>query len=139
MLLASPQPGSPRASAPPRALLTVLVADDDADMRLYVSGCLRSFDLGDLTITEATNGREALLLAQALSPALVISDVIMPGLDGVAFCRALKADPATAAIPFLLVSGETQEPQPCADGFLAKPFNATGLRAHVERLLARKP
>lgn len=123
--------------SPPPLALHVLVADDDADMRLYVSGCLRSYGLGPLAITEAADGRQALLLAQAISPALVISDVVMPGLDGNAICSALKADPATASIPVLLVSGETREAQPCADAFLAKPFNAAGLQAHVERLLAR--
>lgn len=121
----------------PPAPLQVLVVDDDADMRLYLTACLRGFGLPDLTVTEAVNGREALLLARALHPALIISDVVMPGLDGPALCDALKADAATAAIPFLLISGETRSPPRTADGFLAKPFNATGLRAHVERLLAR--
>jgi two-component system chemotaxis response regulator CheY len=124
---------------PRRATLHILVADDDADMRLYLTACLRGFGLVALTVTEAADGREALILARSLSFDLIISDVVMPGLDGLAFCRALKADAATAAIPFLLVSGEARAPPPCADGFLAKPFNATGLRAHVERLLARPP
>ncbi len=121
---------------PLRAALHVLVADDDADMRLYLTGCLRGFGLPALTVTEAADGREALLLAHALAFDLIISDLVMPGLDGLALCRALRADAATVAIPFLLVSGETWAPPPCADGFLEKPFNAAGLRAHVERLLA---
>ena len=121
----------------PPVPLQILVADDDADMRLYLTGCLRGFGLGALTITEAVNGREALLLARTLAPALIICDLIMPGLDGLALCRALKADAAMAGIPFLLVSGETRAPPAdCADGFLEKPFNAAGLRAHVDRLLA---
>jgi len=127
--------------AAPRALLAlkVLVADDDADMRLYMSGCLRSFGPAALSITEASNGREALVLARAFAFDLIISDLVMPGLDGLALCLALKADAATAAIPFLLVSGETRGPPDCADGFLEKPFNAAGLRVHVERLLAYPP
>ncbi len=125
--------------APPLpATLQILVADDDADMRLYLTGCLRGFGLAALTVTEAGNGRDALLLARTLTPDLIISDMLMPGLDGLALCRALKADAATAAIPFLLVSGETSGPPPCADGFLEKPFNAAGLRVHVDRLLAHR-
>ncbi len=116
---------------------TVLIADDDADMRLYLTGCLNGLGLPNLTISEAANGREALHLAHALVPALVVSDMLMVGLDGVALCRALKADPRTAAIPFLLISGETRAPLDCADAFLEKPFDAAGLRAHVERLLPR--
>ena len=114
----------------------ILVADDDADMRLYLTGCLRGYGWPGLTVTEAADGREALLLARALRPALVISDLAMPGLDGHALRDALKADPATAAIPFLLITGQTRAPPSWADGFLAKPFNAAGLRPHVERLLA---
>lgn len=132
MLFASTPP------APDAASLTVLVADDNADMRLYVAGCLRSFGIAGLTVAEAADGREALVLSRALMPDMIVSDVVMPGLDGEAFCRALKADPATAAIPVLLISGETRGPPACADAFLGKPFNATGLRAHVERLLASR-
>jgi CheY-like chemotaxis protein len=63
----------------------------------------------------------------------------MPGLDGLALCRALKADPGTHAIPILLVSGETRALPSDGDGFLAKPFNALRLRAEVERLLRGPP
>jgi CheY-like chemotaxis protein len=132
MLLPDPVP----ASGARRETLSVLVADDDADMRLYLTGCLQGF-VAVLTVTEATNGREALVLARTLALDLIISDLVMPGLDGLALCHALKADAATTAIPILLVSGETRAPPDCADGFLEKPFNAAGLRAHVERLLAR--
>ena len=120
-------------------VLQILVADDDADMRLYVTGCLRGFGPAGVAVTEAANGRDALLLARTLTPDLIISDVVMPGLDGLALCRALKADAQTAAIPVLLVSGEAAALPLGADGFLAKPFNAAGLRAHVERLLASMP
>ena len=112
-------------------LLTVLVADDDADMRRYVAGCL----VGPVRILEASDGLDALRLARALTPDLVIADVVMPGLDGHALCEALHAGAATAAIPVLIVSGETRGPPGCADGFLSKPFNAACLRAAVGRLL----
>ena len=115
--------------------LQILVADDDADMRLYVTGCLRGFGQAGLAVTEATNGQEALVLSRTCAFDLVISDVVMPELDGPALCHALKADAATAAIPLLLISGEAHAPMAEADGFLAKPFNAAGLRAEVERLL----
>jgi CheY-like chemotaxis protein len=118
------------------APLHVLVVDDDPDMRLYLSGCLRGFGWPTLTITEAGNGRDALLLARTLALHLIISDLAMPGLDGLALCRALKADVATAAIPFLMVSGETRARPSCSDGFLQKPFNATDLRARVMGLLS---
>lgn len=117
--------------------LSVLVADDDADMRLYLAGCLHGFWPVGLAISEAANGREALLLARKLAFDLIISDIVLPGLSGVALCRALKADPSTAPIPVLLISGEILSEHSCGDAFLAKPFNAAGLRSHVDRLLDR--
>lgn len=116
----------------PGSEILVLVADDDADMRLYIRGCLRS--RGDIHIVEATDGDEAFALAQTLHPDLIVSDLVMPGLSGDALCRALKADGRTRGIPFLLVSGEAGAS--CADRFLAKPFNAAGLREEVAHLVA---
>ena len=124
------------ASPLPHAL-RVLVADDEADMRLYLTACLRSFGLDALVVTEAADGEEALALARTCAFDLIISDVVMPGLDGLGLCRALKTDAATAAVPFLFVSGEGSAPPSEADGFLAKPFNTAGLRTAVERLFAR--
>lgn len=126
---------------PRLAPLHVLVADDDADMRFYLAGCLRGFGLVALTVTEAANGREALLLARTLAFDLIISDVVMPGLDGLALCRALRADAELARIPVLLISGvETQQlPDVGANAFLTKPFNAEDLRGCLLPLLNRPP
>jgi CheY-like chemotaxis protein len=123
----TPQPTRPRPS--------VVVADDDAEMRAYIARTLRRHAL----VHEASDGEEALWLARAVAPCLVVADVRMPGLDGLGLCAALRADPATATVRVLLVSGEAHAATACADGFLAKPFNASGLRAHVERLLAPPP
>ena len=72
------RPLPPTSPLPARGLRTVLVVDDDADMRLYLTGCLRSIGGAALTVTEAADGRDALHLARALLPALIISDVVMP-------------------------------------------------------------
>lgn len=117
----------------PLAAMTVLVADDDDDMRLYIRGCLYAF--GAAQVLEVTDGNAALGLAPIAD--LVVTDALMPGLDGLSLCRALKSDARTREIPVLLVSGETTRPAPCADGFLEKPFNASRLRDEIERLLAR--
>lgn len=133
---------SPRSlmeTGPLRSVLRILVADDDADMRLYLRGGLRGLAGYDsIRIHEAVDGREALHLAHALAPDLVISDVVMPGLGGEALCHALKADAATSAIPVLFISGEAMPPEG-GDGFLPKPFNAAQLRTEVERLLRGPP
>lgn len=119
------------ATPPPNAPFQVIVADDDAEMRAYIGHTLRS----RATVLEAASGDEVLRLAQSLTPDLIIADIQMPGLDGVSLCRALREDPRTRDVPFLLVSGESRAPPDCADGFLVKPFNAGGLRAHVDLLL----
>ena len=113
------------------AALTVLVADDDADMRAYLARSLGLFGVGHVVLAE--DGRQALALARSAD--LVISDVMMPGLGGEALCRALHA--RTPGLPVLLVSGEPPTPDSDADDFLAKPFNAEALRAHVLPLLDR--
>ena len=112
--------------------ITILVADDDPEMRAYIRRSLRG-----ARVVEAASGTEALAQARDGTPGpdLVIADVRMPGLDGYALCMALHADAATAAIPVLIVSGEQPQTTGCADGFLAKPFNAAGLRAAVAGLL----
>lgn len=125
------------ASPHPPDSLTVLVVDDDPDMRLYLGRCLLA--LGAAHIVEADDGLQALLLARAIRVDLVVTDVVMPGLDGPALCRALRAEPHTRAVPVIFVSGETREPPSCADGLVTKPFNAAGLRAVVERVLGPRP
>ncbi|GAB5534293.1 MAG: hypothetical protein Rubg2KO_05420 [Rubricoccaceae bacterium] len=109
----------------------VLVADDDQEMRAYIRHVLRNA----ARVTEAADGTEALDLARQSAPDLVIADVRMPGLDGPALCSALHDDAATATVPVLLVSGEAHHTSACASAFLAKPFNASGLRAAVALLL----
>ena len=117
-------------SAPSRS---VLVVDDDADMRAYLLGCLRALGLD--RAVEAADGATALALVRTLSFGLVVTDVVMPDLDGEALCDALKADPTTAGVPVLVVSSAPPAPGSRADGYLAKPFNAASLRAHVVALI----
>lgn len=110
-----------------------LIVDDDPDMRFYLRTCLQG--MGVQHVLEAADGEEALALARS-GVDLVISDVVIPRLDGSALCRAIKDDPATRDVPVLLISGEdgTPAPEAGADGFLRKPFNARQLREAVESL-----
>lgn len=133
-VVGAPAPGAP-GPMPTCPLPLVLVADDDPDLRAYIRSSLRAA----ARVAEAADGAEALALARRETPDLVIADVRMPGLDGHALCAALHADAATAAVPVLLVSGEPPGTRACAEGFLAKPFNAAGLRAAVALLLVRPP
>ena len=113
---------------------TILVVDDEKDIRdLIVLNLQRE---GFKSI-EAADGLDALHVVLDKEVALVISDIVMPGLDGYELCRRVKENAELGDIRVLLISGETTGTQPgCMnDGFLNKPFNAAKLRSSVRRLL----
>ncbi|KGI67535.1 SpoIIE family protein phosphatase [Mycolicibacterium rufum] len=112
----------------------VLVADDNADMRDYLTRLLRS---DGYQVDAVTDGRQALDAIRADPPEMVVSDVMMPGLDGLALVSALRADRRTAAVPVLLLSARAGQEasisglQAGADDYLVKPFAAAELLARV--------
>jgi PAS domain S-box-containing protein len=111
----------------------ILVADDNADMREYVGRLL-----GDRWAVEAVaDGAAALERARQTLPDLILSDVMMPGLDGYQLLQALRADERTRGIPVLFLSARAGEEsrieglQAGADDYLVKPFSARELLARV--------
>jgi len=112
----------------------VLVADDNADMREYLARLLRT---AGYQVTTVTDGLAALDAVRADAPDLVISDVMMPRLDGLGLVAALRADARTAAVPALLLSARAgpeasiEGLQAGADDYLVKPFSAVELLARV--------
>ncbi|MBZ4415776.1 response regulator [Myxococcus sp. RHST-1-4] len=116
----------------------ILVADDNADLRAYVTGLLRQ----DASWVEAVaDGNSALERAREWQPDLVLSDVMMPGLDGFALVRELRADARTRTVPVILLSARAGEEATVeglgagADDYLVKPFSARELRARVRATL----
>ena len=117
--------------------LTVLVVDDDHDMRHYVSTCLRSPRLGIERVLEAADGIEALRIAHTSGVDLVITDIVVPGLDGHALCRAIRNTPELEQVALLLISGEDGPGKDyAADAFLPKPFNSQQLLSALEGLFS---
>jgi DNA-binding response OmpR family regulator len=115
--------------------LTVLVVDDDADMRHYLRTCL-SARLNVELVLEAADGLEGLRLARSAGVDLVITDIVVPGLDGRALCRAIRSAPELDRVSLLLISGEDSAgADQVADAFLPKPFNSRQLLAALEGLL----
>jgi PAS domain S-box-containing protein len=112
----------------------VLIADDNTDMREYLARLLGG---AGYRVTAVNDGQHALEAIRADVPELVISDVMMPRLDGLALVSTLRADPRTAALPVLLLSARAGQEasieglQAGADDYLVKPFAAAELLARV--------
>ncbi|MFF8670174.1 SpoIIE family protein phosphatase [Streptomyces sp. NPDC015242] len=131
-----PVPGdAERAVQPGRAVSgRVLVADDNADMREYLS---RTLTGAGYEVTAVADGVDALHAARRDVPDLVVSDVMMPGLDGLGLVARLRADARTAAVPVVLLSARAGQEssieglQAGADDYLVKPFAAAELLARV--------
>jgi CheY-like chemotaxis protein len=116
---------------------TILIVDDDPDMRLYLRGCLRGLGEAAGPVIDAADGVEALRWVRADVVGLVISDVVLPRMDGRALRQAIREDGVHARLPVLLISGEP-DAGPISgpdDAFLAKPFNARELLAAVRCLM----
>jgi PAS domain S-box-containing protein len=128
-------PGEPRLTNAivPEYAETVLVVDDNSDMREYVRRLLGA----KYNLISATNGEEALRLAHSENPGLVLSDVMMPGLDGLSLLQALRDHPATRTTPVILLSARAGEEARSegmdagADDYIVKPFSARELLARV--------
>ncbi|SDL96196.1 SpoIIE family protein phosphatase [Nonomuraea jiangxiensis] len=126
-----PAEGTRSPSASP---VRVLIADDNTDMREYLSRLLT--DAG-YRVQAVNDGQAALESALAAAPDLVISDVMMPRLDGLSLVGALRADPRTASVPVLLLSARAGQEASIeglragADDYLVKPFSAAELLARV--------
>jgi PAS domain S-box-containing protein len=120
-----------RPATDPRPL--ILLADDNADMRDYVKRVLSAHWI----VKAEADGRAALAAARERVPDLVISDVMMPGLDGFELLRELRSDPLTRRVPVILLSARAGEESRIegldagADDYMAKPFSARELVAHV--------
>jgi len=92
-------------------------------------------------VTFAEDGLQALQLARQLHPTIVITEILVPKLDGLALCRRLKSDPATrdiAVLVFSLLAAERRAQDAGADAFLNKPLSAQSLKDAVRRVLASR-
>ncbi len=112
----------------------VLIADDNSDMRQYLTRLLSE----RYEVMALPDGRAALEAVKQRAPALVLSDVMMPNLDGFGLLRELRADPRTKTIPIILLSARAGEEARVegmdqgADDYLIKPFSARELLARVQ-------
>jgi len=119
----------------------VLVIDDDAALRKLIHRYLTE---NGMSVQHTDDGSEGLLMARESKPDLVIVDGVMPGMDGVTFCRILKKEPFAAGIAVILMTGQLTEDKDMvhgletgADDYLLKPFGLSVLLARVRAVLRR--
>jgi putative two-component system response regulator len=113
--------------------MRVLLVDDDAALRALLRATL---DVFDIEIDEAEDATVAHALLER-EPDAIVLDVMMPGeIDGIEFCRRLKADPGTGHIPVVLLTGSDERPrEAAADAVMTKPFSPLELLGVIERLV----
>src|SRR5689334_19623019 len=119
----------------------ILIVDDD---RKILDLLLDLLKIEGYEIATATDGAEAIDLALSFNPDIVVSDVVMPHVDGLELCRRLKEDPRTAYVPVLLISGLATSDEAGieglhagADDYLDLPFRNEELQVKVARLVER--
>jgi signal transduction histidine kinase len=127
-----------------KAMAKILVAEDNADMRQYVTRLLRK----QYQVTAVADGRAALEAVRAERPDLVLSDIMMPRMDGFELLRELRAHTATSTIPVIFLSARAGEEARIegmsrrADDYLAKPFSSrellTRVSTHLELAKTRR-
>jgi PAS domain S-box-containing protein len=128
---------STTAALPHRPSTRILLADDNADMRHYLKRLLRA----QYDVEAVADGQAALTAARIQMPDLVLTDVMMPKVDGFELLRQLRLDPQTREIPILLLSARAGEDaaieglEAGADDYLVKPFSARELLARVATTL----
>lgn len=115
----------------------ILVVEDSADMRNYIRGALEPI----YTVVDAENGQQGIQKAQEIIPDLIISDIMMPGVDGYELCRVLKSDVQTSHVPIILLTAKASEEnilqglETGADDYVTKPFSTNILKARIKNLI----
>lgn len=115
----------------------ILVVEDNDDFRQFISNCLKEY----YPVIETSNGAEALALMAKQSVRMVISDVMMPVMDGLVLCNKIKGDIRFSHIPVMLLTARTTDEhildglKEGADEYITKPFNVEILLLRIERIL----
>ena len=126
-------PADVDTALPAARRITLLLVDDSEDFLEYLSGVLSS----EYHIITATDGQEALDKMETRCPDIVLSDVMMPNMDGNELCRRIKANPATTNIPVVMLTARLteeneKESRDCgADDYFTKPFDIKVLQEHI--------
>jgi len=118
----------------------ILVADDEPDVLALLASNLRT---AGFSVFTAEDGPSALNIMRERTPNLLVLDLMLPGMSGLEVCRALKADPATARIPIIMLTAKAEEVDRIvglelgADDYITKPFSPRELVLRIKNVLKR--
>ncbi len=119
---------------------TILIAEDNEHFRSFMKELLKN----EFNILTASDGHEGINKAREYNPDLIISDIMMPGMDGYEFCRHIKTDMKCSHIPFILLTAKNSSEsrsgayEAGADSFIAKPFDIDVLTSRIHQLLEQR-
>ena len=120
--------------------ISILVVEDNAEIRNYIQESLSP----GFVVLEAADGRAGLKLAVREVPGIIVSDIMMPEMDGIAMCKALRQDVRTSHIPVILLTAKGSDKDRIegydvgADSYLVKPFDRSLLLSRIRNLLERR-
>jgi signal transduction histidine kinase/ligand-binding sensor domain-containing protein/DNA-binding response OmpR family regulator len=119
---------------------SILIVDDSEDVRKYLSSLLEN----DYILSDAENGEKGIIVATEIIPDLIISDVMMPTMDGMEFCKRIKSEWQTSDIPVILITAKASSESKIegleigADDYLTKPFESKELFTRIKNLLEQR-
>lgn len=121
-------------------LFTILIVEDNIELNNYLSKCF----IDDYSVITAFNGLEALKLLENLSPDIIITDIVMPEMDGLTLCRQIKTNTLFSHIPVIMLTAKTDIQHKIegievgADAYIEKPFSIEHLEAQIVNLLENR-
>lgn len=119
---------------------TILIAEDDTDLRKFIVSTL----ISEYLVIEAVNGKEAYNLAVEKMPDFILSDIMMPEMDGVEFLKKVRHNEETSHIPFLFLTAKTDTETKVAgldygaDDYITKPFSVKYLKARIDNIIRQR-
>ncbi|QKJ30716.1 response regulator [Mucilaginibacter mali] len=119
---------------------TILVIEDDEDLRRYITGILRT----DYNVIEAGSGSEGMDKALAETPDFILSDIMMPGTDGLSFLKQLRDNTATSHIPLIFLTARADQETELkaydfgAEAFMTKPFSTRVLQSRIKTIIGQR-
>ena len=125
------------AALPVASKPRIVIAEDDDEIRTYLESELGS----DFLVTSCTNGRDALEVTLRTMPDIIVSDVMMPEMDGNSLCATLKSNPQTSHLPVVILTAKNRDEdyleglETGADSYIVKPFNMDILRRTIVNLI----